>query len=147
MNQSLLGYFAGLFDGEGYVTCQKYKRGSWIVVGLGMTDREPIDLLAITFGGHVKTEHKRSGWKTLYRWVVTGPNARAFLQMIQPLCVVKKRRIELALEYCSLLRPHGSRLAQTQEVIARRDAILAELQLLNKRGTKHQFMDTGEAKP
>ena len=78
-----LAYAAGLMDGEGFVGIHQANNGKGVtlVVGIAMTDLEPIKWLLEHFGGRSFTQRfEGTHWKPL----------------------VKRRRIEVALEFIRL---------------------------------------------
>ena len=105
---ALVGYLAGIFDGEGCIGIKKYKpRGKhrtmcyYLYLYVGMQAKEVVSLLHDVLGGNLKEErvlNRRSMW----RWNVTGKlHIAAILNMLLPYLRVKKIQALLALECCS----------------------------------------------
>lgn len=107
--ESKLGWFAGLFDGEGSVCIEKNRASQaagrprdyyYLRCSVELTDLGALLLLAETFGGR---PHPRKGSrlsrKPLYAWAISGVRARAFLTTILPHLVIKQREAEAALAW------------------------------------------------
>jgi len=71
-----IAYCAGLFEGEGFVTANKYyyhegkknKRNSpQISLGLRMSDTQPLDHMFETFGGRITGPYEGTN-KLMYLW-------------------------------------------------------------------------------
>ena len=106
-----LVYTAGLIDGEGSIVIgvskPSTKRGNklpshWLQVGIINTDKELIDWLKNTFGGHISNNShcpSRKRQRPCWAWRVVGNKAKIFLEMIYPYLRVKKKQAELAIEF------------------------------------------------
>jgi hypothetical protein len=92
---AVLGYIAGIVDGEGSI----YKRsqdGHWHLK-VGMTDRPLIEWLA-AFGGRFYVESRPEGRKTPYTWCVSRRvDLRHALTALLPYLRVKRELAVLAL--------------------------------------------------
>jgi len=141
-------YAAGFFDGEGGVALNGTRR-----VGTGRTNRRidhirwtrrayvgntdvcVLGSLRARFGGTtVPWNRGQEGRKPVYMWNIYNARMVAFLEAIRPHSIVKARRIDLLLEFCSTLQRSGSR-GLPEGVAKRRVQIYEELRLLNHRGT------------
>jgi len=95
-----LAYVVGLFDGEGSITIcvSKPKKGTesphyWLQVSITNTDRELIEWLHTTFGGHISDNshyRNRKGRRPCWAWRIMSMQAMEFLSAIQPFLRVKK---------------------------------------------------------
>ena len=104
-------YVAGLFDGEGSIVIgvskPSFKRDNkvpchWLQVGITNTNRELIDWLYNTFGGHISDNShapSRKFQRACWQWRVMSIEGVFFLKLIQPYTKIKKRQIELAKEF------------------------------------------------
>lgn len=107
-------YFAGLFDGEGYIRISK-GRQLQLVVGLGMTQILPVQQLHERFGGNLslrapqKPEHK-----PLHLWVSTSDTAISMLKAVEPWCQTKTVHIQVAYSFQELLDGTTPRLDPTK---------------------------------
>jgi intein/homing endonuclease len=96
----LAAYFAGLFDGEGYITVSvpKNRNSATLYVGLGSTDFAVLELLRRSFGGcltAVRVSSKVS--KKLSReWKTWNEGAANFLRIVYPYLRIKKHQAALA---------------------------------------------------
>lgn len=107
--ETTLAYVAGLFDGEGSIVigCGKNKKGRvapsyWLQVGITNTDRELIDWLHQTFGGHISDNShspSRRNQRACWAWRIMSTHALIFLRSIDPFLRVKKAQAELAIKF------------------------------------------------
>ncbi len=109
MNPSL-NYFAGLFDGEGFVRIDDHFKQPVtgnpryvIHAGVAMTHMPVVKLFFDRWGGLFKGDdsfqrryHKN---RVIYRWAVTSQKAYAFLLDIQEHTHVKREQIDIAIEF------------------------------------------------
>lgn len=120
-------YFAGFFDGEGYVGAV-YQEGwdSYIMrASVTNNNRDVLKMYEDTFGGRIfapKNYGMKDG-KSAWTWCVHGKNLQRFLNEILPFVVVKKPQVELALQF-----PFGSRGQRvTEDMQAKRHFICERL--------------------
>ena len=118
------GYLAGFFDGEGCIAINVVRKKNYINrvasgsvfttyrlhVRLASTDYEALEWLLELVGGAIYDHYgkgdfsKRGNRKAAWVWHLGGPQARPFLEMLSPLCRIKKRQIALALDFLNLGR-------------------------------------------
>ncbi|CAA9280909.1 MAG: hypothetical protein AVDCRST_MAG26-3369 [uncultured Chloroflexia bacterium] len=138
-----LAYVAGLFDGEGSIVigCSKRTLTSgnptahyWLQVGITNTDRELIDWLHITFGGHISDNShspSRKRMRPCWAWRVMSREAKAFLESITPYLRSKKAQAAIAIDFQQLITAHGSNSRNyTAEAIALRESYRQRLRSL-----------------
>ncbi len=91
-------YWAGFFDGEGYVTINKV---GGVVVGISQKRAEILDLAVKQFGGTISNEHGpgTSVWRT-----GQADEVKNFLSLIYPHSIVKIEEIEIGLKAAELIR-------------------------------------------
>jgi hypothetical protein len=71
-----LGYFIGLYEGEGTAAAHRRKGGVYGRLVIRMTDREPLELLAEHVGGHLherpylSPSEQGKGYKPKHRWTM-----------------------------------------------------------------------------
>lgn len=95
---AVLGYMAGLLDGEGCISEAGNPKG-WRIT-IAMTDKPVIDWLGSFGGGTVTTDHRREnyGRKTLWRWrLMRSRDVLVFLQTLRPYLRVKQDRADEAI--------------------------------------------------
>jgi hypothetical protein len=139
----VLAYTAGLFDGEGSIVigCARPPRAGgrvgiryWLQVGVTNTDRELVEWLLSTYGGHISDNshaNGRAGWQPCWAWRVMSRQARIFLLDIQPYLRVKKAQAGLGIEFQEVLMRHGpSRAGYGQDAIAVRESYRQRLREL-----------------
>jgi hypothetical protein len=133
---ALVGYLAGIFDGEGTVGIKKYlPKGKnrtmcyYLYLYVGMQDKEVMYLFHDILGGNIREErvlNRRSMW----RWNATGKlHVAAILNMLLPYLRVKKLQALLALDCCntwSLQQTigHSSIKTSDTELLKREEAYL-----------------------
>ena len=108
MNQEILAYAAGLFDGEGCVdiykaSLSKASKSPSFMLRVVITQKQGkiMNWLEDKFGGHVQMSHRKYNGKDnhIYRWDIRSQAAKRFLLLIQPFVIIKKQEVELAIEY------------------------------------------------
>lgn len=109
-----LGYLVGIIDGEGYIRVNKVTAPSTLkqrkaehlgavygpVIGVGMVDRRPPELLQERFGGSLREECVRDR-RSIWRWTITSrKDALRALETLAPLLIVKRKQAEELLAFC-----------------------------------------------
>lgn len=104
-----IGYFAGLFDGEGTVTVNVKvgpKGGTGVLyIAVGSTDMGVTAEMKKLFGGYLTTPRISSKRSTrLSRdWKATNGTALEFLKLIYPFLRIKKRQAALAFKFRKIM--------------------------------------------
>ncbi len=97
-------YFAGFFDGEGYVGLYKTSAKTMALrVIIGQKTREVLDTLKGFYGGSVYLVTNKKRGSSWYCWEVKSSSAQVFLEDINGYAVVKKQQVAVALEYRDLM--------------------------------------------
>ena len=102
-------YFAGLFDGEGYISVnvKDGERGGTgvLYVGVGSTDFPVLEDLRRTFGGCLTKMRisSRSSKRLSREWKITNGGAVAFLKAVYPYLRIKKRQAALAFKFRKMM--------------------------------------------
>ena len=134
-------YIAGLFDGEGSVILARHRKGTKylaLVVQIVNTNRDVLEEIKLTYGGAIYAG--RGTNKPIYAWKAYTDAAEKFLTAIEPYVHVKHRQVEIGLEFRRLIRLKGSQKRMTNEHVASREALKAELTVLNfYRGRKREL--------
>jgi hypothetical protein len=138
-----LAYTAGLFDGEGSIVigCAHPTRAGgrkgtryWLQVGITNTDRELVDWLLATYGGHISDNAKSKSRETCqpcWAWRVMSRQARIFLQDIAPYLRSKKTQAMIAVEFQDVLTRHSpSRTGYDAVALALRESYRQRLREL-----------------
>ena len=113
MNTNDAAYIAGLFDGEGCVTCKQKKtkradRGGkiynqwYIRCEISMTDKAVIDWLHETLGFGWSAEKKYNNkpkYKRQWRWCCGYRDALRFAKMMWPFAQVKLHKLESIIDH------------------------------------------------
>lgn len=137
-------YVAGLFDGEGYITINKWEVPGrdyiryQLFVGISMTDKPIIEMLAAQFGG-MCTSHKKQKQPThrrVFCWKVSSRTAVPFLKSVKPYLRVKREQAELVLGFQEHVTANASvfkyQPEKRAELYAYRETVRAELKRLHK---------------
>lgn len=137
-----LPYVAGLFDGEGYITINKYHhpKGTHIryqlFVGIGMTDKPVIEAIAEQFGGMFTSykSPKKPTHRRVFEWRVSSKSAVPFLKAVLPWLIVKKDRANLVLKFQEHMTSNAGvfkyQKHRREEMYAYRESVLDELKRL-----------------
>lgn len=134
----LNAYIAGLFDGEGYVGITVANASHRLTVAITNTSDEIMNFLQSRYGGSVCKKQRVDGWKIAYEWYLRNENAYNFLLKIKQFSIIKKERIELAIEFYKDfidLRKFAKRDYDTKNnERSRREDFREKMFELNKRG-------------
>jgi hypothetical protein len=148
-----LPYVAGIFDGEGWITINKWAHPGrdyiryQLLVGLTMTDRPLIEAFAAQFGGMcvchkppAKPTHRRC-----WTWRVASRAAVPFLTGILPWLTIKGDQARLVLEFQRHVTANASvfkyKPERRGELYAYREIVLAEMKRLHK--ISYDLVSTG----
>lgn len=138
-------YFAGLIDGEGYISLLKSKKGNkkyWSstrdyiyipVIKVAMVDRPIIEFLKDSFGGSFEIRKARGNARESYCWTARKLNVMNILQAIYPYLRVKRKHAEVLFKYKNL--NNGAGIAISDENWLKRDNLYEEIRKLTKTGT------------
>ena len=103
-----IAYIAGLFDGEGSVTCKKYKEKKksgtydcWrISMEISMTDKNVIELVHETLMvGTVRSKKVPKGMRPQWRWRCTFRDCLQVCKKLWPYTTVKLAAIEKVIDH------------------------------------------------
>src|SRR3990172_7553126 len=105
-----ISYITGFFDGEGCISVMKRLTRRpygvyWtysIYVRIANTNFEVLEWMQSLCGGAIYDHTKkidRGNRQESRVWHLQGKNAQAFLEMIEPFSIVKRRQIDLALKF------------------------------------------------
>lgn len=148
-NEAVLGYMAGIIDGEGSVELKINKPTAGhslnLVLHVFNSDRPLMDWMQLNFGGKVYDIHRRARvekpqWQPVYIWNLTSTAARDLLEILAPYMVVKRSQAELAVYAWDNRKAHyrGNgpgrvRRVVPDEVKAERLAFKNQMHLLNRK--------------
>lgn len=113
MKESDISYIAGLFDGEGCVTCKQVKRkrkdrgdkiyNQWYIrCEIAMTDRSVIAWLHETLGfgwSAEKKYHTKPKYKKQWRWCCGYRDALLFAKLMWPYAQTKLHKLESIIDH------------------------------------------------
>lgn len=133
MTQSI-DYIAGLFDGEGYITVDFYRRETHrftrcqIKAGVSLCHRPTIEALQELFGGIININNsankKNKNHRIVFAWVLSGRNACEFLEIISPVLILKKRQALCAIELQRHVTEHAYNMRHKKYPEQKREDIL-----------------------
>lgn len=125
-------YFAGFFDGEGYVgvSYQEAWNAYMIRVSVVNNNKPVLLLFKEKYGGTIRppSDKKAYNMKGAWTWWIHGQPAIDFLQNILPYVFVKRPQVELAIEF-PIGKP-GQRV--TEEVRLKRKYMFEKLQSMKQ---------------
>jgi len=136
-------YAAGLFDGDGTVTMSKRSkaskaRGYQITAAIYNTEETLMKMLVKEFGGFIY----RPPRKNVFNWIIGSKQVRLFLERIIPFLIIKKQRVELALQAVRVqsegkVLAYGNKNARyilPDHIVAKVEGLKQEMLRLNERG-------------
>ena len=128
INPYLVGYIAGLIDGEGSININHKKRQYWLTVDIATTSYPCAQWLKSIIGGHIRISDKpNEKHKTGYHWTVTSRQALCLLQLMLPYLRIKKEEALVAIRFQKRMKQINK--LNEKELIIRAD-LKKELQSL-----------------
>ncbi len=96
-----MGYFAGFTDGEGYIgICKTEGKFYELHVTISNTNFDMLKMYETKFGGKIRHVQKGAEHhKEKYHWDINNHEALPFLKYIQSFTIVKRKQIDLAIEF------------------------------------------------
>jgi hypothetical protein len=135
-----LAYIAGLFDGEGSIVIgcspgrtKQANPSYWLQVSITNTDRELIDWLHSTLGGHIADgshNPSRGKQRPCWAWRATSRQAQSFLQKILPYLRTKKSQALIAIEFQEHMTGTASTKVLSAKLLEVREAYRKKLRSL-----------------
>jgi hypothetical protein len=147
----LIAYLAGIIDGEGTIRINKVKaKKNWnysyyLQMSCGMTCKEVPELLKKIFGGNVREERVADGYRSIWRWALTGRfQIYVVLKLLKTYLIVKKEQVAVALDFCEKwknpVRHHHVWLIDNQQISLRED-MYWKMRKLNAVGKQAQRLN------
>jgi hypothetical protein len=130
MTENILTYFAGFFDGEGYIGIAQRKGKIspryQLDIGITSTNLWILQELKFKFGGSICKQGKTTLTRhQAWAWRLFSNQACAFLKMILPSLRLKRNQAELAIKFQSNKKnTYWQRLTKEQLVIEEAQKIL-----------------------
>ena len=140
---AVLGYLAGLVDGEGSIgITSAFQRGKsrsrshTLRVSITNTSETLIAWLSDTIGGglRLKRDSRKANWKPGYDWMLYAAQAEQVLLAVLPYLVIKRDQARIALEFRAVGRGGWVGRALDPVVVEKREALKQKIHLLNARG-------------
>lgn len=143
LSQFSLGYIAAMIDGEGSICLSRTRReNSYLydyhpAVQVSNTSELLLgQLVKMSQIGKVRPQYGESSKRSAaWKWVWSCDEIRAFMPIIGPVLVLKRRQAELLLEFFGTLGRHNETVSEEAWIL--RACIFDELAILNKRGPKN----------
>lgn len=134
-------YLAGLFDGEGSVSLNRYRRNGGnhrciLKIHLSSTDRSVISWLQENFGGSVTIVGAINGHKELHRWSLVSSAASDLLYDMLPYLRIKEEHAFIGIDWQATVKNTGKANGYSREEKEFRDFLYGRLRELNFRGKK-----------
>jgi hypothetical protein len=92
---ALVGYAAGLLDGEGCILINKQGTAYTLQTRVGMSSDKAVSLMHKTFGGSLKI----NSFSRMHTWVLCSVEAEGFLRCVLPFLRVKKEEAKVAIAF------------------------------------------------
>jgi len=145
MKDILIAYFAGFFDGEGYVGVSHSEKNKYMVLSVTVTQNTlpVLEMLRERFGGNIifpKHYYEKAG-KASYTWAIYSETALNFLNTIKDFVIVKKAQVEIALQF-PIGHPRQEVMPHIRE---KRLWVRSELQRLKKESSVKTNLIPGNA--
>jgi LAGLIDADG endonuclease. len=141
LNEPKRAYIAGFFDGEGSITIIKHKPNSkfrmkncyyTLQVQITNTNKEIIEWLHFRVGGHISNNShcpSRKRQRPCWAWRVIAQEAKVFLEAIEPYAIVKKRQIQLAIDFQE--HKNATNKIMSPDILQERNRYKEEISKLN----------------
>jgi len=135
---ALLGYMAGIIDGEGCIRMSRNKtQGQYSFrVQVGMVELAAIELLHKTFGGTIREERVQNR-RSIYRWTI-GKKAELayFLEVMEPMLMIKQPQLQCMKDWLGwAVRDRSKAPASlSDEELLRREELFLRMKQLNAVG-------------
>ena len=138
-SKTVLAYFAGIMDGEGWFSIQKTQRKEnqsptyTPTIGVGSSDKVLTDWLSKHFGGKARfrINHHQMGKKPMYEWRPPWTLIKPIIPQILPYLIIKKERALLLLELHKLSSVKFRKIGVPKENILKREKIYLKIRELN----------------
>lgn len=133
-----LAYLAGLFDGEGTISCSitETKKGNKALhkqLSIFNTNFTLITWIISRFGGTIHSRKRNKVWKEEHQVKWSAEDGYWLLRAVLPYLVIKREQAEL---YLALHETKTTKV--TTEIQEQRELLVARVRELNKRGTNKE---------
>jgi len=134
-----LAYYAGFFDGEGWIGLRENNFGHqqkstyYFSCQVGSTNEWIIQSLKFAFGGSILLRRQNPKWKDVWVWTVSARKATSFLQLIYPYLKLKKPQADIVLKF-QRHKVRSGRGGHSQEYFDIENEAYEIIKRLNKRG-------------
>jgi hypothetical protein len=127
---AVLGYAAGMLDGEGSIIVVQYKRKHTSMIVVVNTDYRVIQWLLSHFGGSHGSKAATEVRRVCYRWIISCNQAAAFLEHVRPYLVIKPQQADIMLTLQRHIRTNVGKGQISDEVFTYREGLRRELRSL-----------------
>ena len=142
MDENVLYYLAGIFDGEGSVYITKQRNSYTLGVGVDMVNQVIPMLFRALFKGTLQHYPAKGERKEHYKWIAQANQALNFLKEIEPYSLIKGEQIELGIKFQERKGGRGYTISDTGKELELMDK--ARMSGLNlKKGTNKEKVNEG----
>lgn len=155
VSQLRLAYFAGLFDGEGWICITRTRPDKGrklpsysLNVGVANTHRGVMDEFRSAFGGRIDTRIDKDGYAPCHHWSASMKTIELFLQAMLPHLLIKREQALIALEFrksITSIRMHSLDMDEGMEAIAYREQLRSRLRAYRSPKRQKRITALGEA--
>ena len=139
-----LAYIAGFVDGEGTISILRYyksnykekRRMDWrAFVGINNTNKEVLEWIMLTVGaGNLSKSNRREGYKTCWKYSLSGSNSIIFSQALLPYLKVKRTNALILIELGKTLANSYMPRKTPEYIKEKREELTNQIQSINRRG-------------
>ncbi len=139
-----LAYIAGFVDGEGTISILRYNRSGnrnrrmdWrAFVGINNTNKEVLEWIRFTVGaGNINANHRKiEGYKTVWKYNLSGSNSILFSKMLLPYLKIKRTNALILIELGKTLASSYVPRRTPEHIQEVREKLTNQIQLINQRG-------------
>lgn len=135
MDDKVLAYLAGFFDGEGHVSIMVHAASQRLRVGVANTDVRPLCLFKETLSGNIcAPKRRKEHYKQPYEWYASSQDAMKAMSALLPFLIVKRELAETGIAFERLRSKHYELYGNgghPDEAWAEREAIRERILALN----------------
>jgi hypothetical protein len=130
MANSSINYLAGIFDGEGWVSVEKYNRQNNprynLCAGVANTFVPVLEEFKTRWGGGIYSQGKHVNLK-VWTWRVSSRKAYVFLTNILRYCWIKRPKVEIGIAYLRGISNYRGYPRVPQEELDKREAFRQQI--------------------
>lgn len=133
--QNVAVYFAGILDGDGTIGVKRRREGPYeyaLYISICNNSEDLMRFLVKNIGGRYRLDgRKDSKYKKAYVWTIGNKNVLPILEECVEFSIVKRKHINLAIEYINTLG--NGKIILTSEILDKRNDIYIEFGKINRK--------------